>query len=49
MALNVAKYALGIFNKSFGKYPYPELRIAEANYYPGGMEFPTFIMMDSKV
>ena len=22
-------------------------RIAEANYYPGGMEFPTFIMMDS--
>ena len=47
MALNVAKYALGIFNKAFGKYPYPELRIAEANYYPGGMEFPTFIMMDS--
>ena len=47
MVLNVAKYALGIFNKAFGKYPYPELRIAEANYYPGGMEFPTFIMMDS--
>lgn len=47
MALNVAKYALGIFNEAFGKYPYPELRIAEANYYPGGMEFPTFIMMDS--
>lgn len=47
MALNVAKYALKIFNEAFGKYPYPELRIAEANYYPGGMEFPTFIMMDS--
>jgi len=47
MALNVAKYALAIFNEAFGKYPYPELRIAEANYYPGGMEFPTFIMMDS--
>ena len=47
MALNIAKYALGIFNESFGKYPYPELRIAEANYYPGGMEFPTFIMMDN--
>jgi len=47
MALNVAKYALGIFNKSFAKYPYPELRIAEANYYLGGMEFPTFIMMSS--
>jgi len=47
MALNVAKYALGIFNEAFGKYPYPELKIAEANYYPGGMEFPTFIMMDS--
>lgn len=47
MALNIAKYALGIFNESFGKYPYPELRIAEANYYPGGMEFPTFIMMDT--
>jgi len=47
MALNVAKYALKIFNDAFGKYPYPELRIAEANYYPGGMEFPTFIMMDT--
>lgn len=33
MVLNVAKYALDIFNKAFGKYPYPELRIAEANYY----------------
>lgn len=47
MALNVAKYALGIFNKHFGRYPYPELRIAEANYYPGGMEFPTLIMMNT--
>lgn len=47
MVLNVAKYALDIFNKAFGKYPYPELRIAEANYYPGGMEFSTFIMMDT--
>ncbi len=47
MALNIAKYALGIFNDAFGKYPYPELRIAEANYYLGGMEFPTFIMMDT--
>jgi len=47
MVLNVAKYALKIFNEAFGKYPYPELRIAEANYYAGGMEFPTFIMMDT--
>lgn len=47
MALDVAKHALAIYNRSFGKYPYPELRIAEANFYAGGMEFPTFIMMNT--
>jgi len=45
MALDIVKHALAIYNSSFGKYPYPELRIAETNFYAGGMEFPTFIMM----
>lgn len=47
MALDVAKHALYIYNRSFGKYPYPELHIAETNFYAGGMEFPTFIMMNT--
>ncbi|HHW01433.1 MAG TPA: M1 family metallopeptidase [Thermoanaerobacterales bacterium] len=47
MALDVVKHALSIYNASFGKYPYPELRVAEANFYAGGMEFPTFIMMNT--
>jgi hypothetical protein len=47
MALDTVKHALKIFNDSFGKYPYDELRIAEANYYCGGMEYPTFIMMNT--
>lgn len=48
MALNTVKHALKIYNKSFGSYPYAELRIAEANYYCGGMEYPMFIMMDTR-
>jgi aminopeptidase N len=47
MALDIVKHALSVYNYSFGKYPYPELRLAEANFYAGGMEFPTFIMMNT--
>lgn len=47
MALDIVKHALSMYNDSFGKYPYPELRFAEANFYAGGMEFPTFIMMNT--
>ncbi len=47
MALDIVKQALFIFNRCFGDYPYPEIRIAEANFYAGGMEFPTFVMMNT--
>lgn len=43
--LDIVKQSLHIYNKCFGYYPYPEIRIAEANFYAGGMEYPTFIMM----
>ncbi|WP_422443818.1 M1 family metallopeptidase [Thermoanaerobacterium sp. DL9XJH110] len=47
-ALDIAKHAVAIFNEYFGKYPYAELRLAEANFYFGGMEYPTFIMIDDR-
>jgi len=46
-ALNIAGRALHIYNEMFGYYPYPELRIAESNFYRGGMEYPNFIMMNT--
>lgn len=46
-ALNIAERALNIYNEMFGYYPYPELRIAESNFYRGGMEYPNFIMMNT--
>ena len=46
-ALDIAGYALHIYNEMFGYYPYPELRIAESNFYGGGMEYPNFIIMNT--
>lgn len=43
-ALSIGQASLIIFNKKFGKYPYPTLNIVETDI-DGGMEYPNLVMI----
>lgn len=45
-ALDFAAAALEEFNRSFGKYPYNQLSVVESDFFIGGMEYPSLIMID---
>ena len=49
LALQTAKDAVKIFNKSFGKYPYKQLSIAAADFFIGGMEYPNLVFIDQSL
>lgn len=48
-ALEIGVKAMKYFNKSYGKYPYQTVSIAEAGMAPGvgGMEYPNLVMIGS--
>ena len=46
LALQTAKDAVEIFNKTFGKYPYKQLSVAAADFFIGGMEYPNLVFID---
>jgi len=45
-ALDYAASSLEIFNSLFGKYPYPQLSVVQADFFIGGMEYPNLVMID---
>lgn len=42
-SLETAKKSIKTFNELFGKYPYSQLSVVEANFVHGGMEYPNLI------
>lgn len=48
-SLETAAKAVATFNNLFGKYPYPELSIVEANFCIGGMEFPNLVLISDTI
>lgn len=48
-ALDYAASALEIFNELFGKYPYPQLSVVQADFFIGGMEYPNLVMIDGSL
>ncbi len=47
--LNTAKNALIFFNKKFGKYPYKNLSVVQADFCFGGMEYPNLVLISLDV
>ena len=47
--LAVAVDALRTFNEMFGEYPYDNLRVAKADFFQGGMEYPTLVYVSSEI
>ncbi len=45
-ALKYASDSIKIFNKYFGKYPYNQFSVVEADFYIGGMEYPNLVLID---
>ncbi len=45
-ALDYAAEAIRIFNKAFGKYPYRQFSVVEADFFIGGMEYPHIVLID---
>lgn len=48
-ALKYAADAIGIYNKRFGKYPYSQFTLVEADFYIGGMEYPNLVLIDTSL
>ncbi len=48
-ALKYATDAIKIFNKLFGKYPYNQFSVVEADFYIGGMEYPNLVLIDQSL
>jgi len=48
-ALEAGAAATGIFDGTFGKYPYPELDIVETYLDAGGMEYPNIVMISNTI
>jgi hypothetical protein len=46
-ALEYGKQSIEIFNKSFGKYPYPVYSVVETEF-PSGMEYPGLVYINTK-
>ena len=49
LAAEIAARSLEIFSRVFGKYPYPEFRVAEVHGWFGGMEYPTIVFISSRL
>ncbi len=45
--LEVAEQCLDIFGSLFGAYPWSSLKIVEADFWAGGMEYPQLVMIGS--
>ena len=45
-SLNMAKQSIKVFNKLFGKYPYNTYTVIASDFFIGGMEYPTLVMID---
>jgi len=48
-ALDYASTSLEIFNRLFGKYPYPRLSVVQSDFFIGGMEYPNLVMIDGSL
>ena len=48
-SLETATKAVATFNNLFGKYPYEELSVVEANFCIGGMEFPNLVLIGDTI
>ncbi len=47
--LETAKKALTYFEKTFGKYPYETLTVAETGFIQGGMEYSSFALISEEL
>lgn len=48
-SLATAVKAMKTFNSLFGKYPYKDINIVEANFCIGGMEFPNLVLIGDTI
>ncbi len=48
-SLKYAADALEYYSRTFGRYPYPEYDVVEADFYIGGMEYPQLSMIDRTI
>ena len=48
-ATKMAKDSVRIFSKLFGKYPYNTYSVVASDFYIGGMEYPTLVMIDQSL
>lgn len=48
-SLKVAVKSVETFNNLFGKYPYKELDVVQANFCIGGMEFPNMVLIGDTI
>ena len=46
-ANKIAKESIKIFNNLFGEYPYDTYSVVASDFYIGGMEYPTLVMIDN--
>lgn len=47
--LGAAVDALRTFEEMFGEYPYDNLKVVKADFYQGGMEYPTIVYVSSDI
>ena len=45
----VAKDSIKIFSNLFGEYPYDTYSVVASDFYIGGMEYPTLVMIDQSI
>ena len=45
----IAKDSISIFSDLFGEYPYDTYSVIASDFYIGGMEYPTLVMIQIKV
>ena len=46
---NIAKDSIRIFSELFGEYPYDTYSVVASDFYIGGMEYPTLVMIDQSL
>ena len=49
LSLETASKAVKTFNNLFGKYPYEQLSVVQANFCIGGMEFPNLVLIGDEI
>ncbi|MGL6105531.1 M1 family metallopeptidase [Romboutsia sp.] len=45
----IAKDSIRVFSKLFGEYPYSTYSVIASDFYIGGMEYPTMVMIDQSL